>query len=102
MGCDAKITLYDFSREQCTFSSYKVTKDKHVNHQPNPENIKNHEILTAAKIIVSDNRNIKTSQAVEDLSDKYVVRTLRTFYGHNSKVKVMMTYFYDNYIGYSW
>jgi hypothetical protein len=89
MGCDAKITLYDFSREQCTFSSYKVTKEKHNNHQPIPENIKNQESLTAAKNIVPEN----------DVSSRFM--DLRTFYGHNSKIKVTMTYFYDNYIGYS-
>src|SRR5687768_13079688 len=46
-GNPATITVYDFDKENSSFSDYKVTREEHQNHEPNSAKIKKYDINIA-------------------------------------------------------
>jgi len=70
-GCRARVLLYDFDKDKCTYKNYKVQAIPH-NHLPCPEKILQHEVITVAKGIVEENVNLKTSIVVEEVTSKLI------------------------------
>lgn len=50
-GCGAGISLKNWNQEHCTFDSYLIPNNQHLNHLPDPDKITKREEKSKVKVI---------------------------------------------------